>query len=246
MYSAVVLGWPATDHQPEPRDVDTDRDHVRRQHDVDRGTARPFAGFAPVNAHAELVEDGGDVAGADPRGELLGLIEIPVGQPSSLRTPEAVGHVVVEHPAHAAQLAQRVEVADQRHPRVGSCAVLLVEHLLPRPARVAYTRVATDLNRCPMPHTPRYRRPGVSSIGRSTAKKESPASRTCGGNTASATAEQRCRSGARPDGSSRSRRRPWAATACRRPPTTRARRWRSRRGRTASRAARRSGAARPG
>ena len=62
-----------------------------------------------------------------PRGQLLDESgRSRRARPRRSIADERVEHVVLDQPAHPAELAQRVEVADQRHPRVGGLAAVLL------------------------------------------------------------------------------------------------------------------------
>ena len=143
MYSLVLFGCPATTIAPEARDVDTDGDHVRRQQHVDR---RRLA--LAVLARLALLGDSrwtpswSSVSGmslAVLREVSSSICSRPRSRP--VRAEQAALHVVLDEPAHAAELAQRVEVADERHVRVGRLARLAVEH---RPRRLELRDVHAD------------------------------------------------------------------------------------------------------
>ena len=84
-----------------------------------------------VERHFQVVEHVGDVGRILARGQLVDRAERPADQPALVHLLQAGPHVVIDEPPHPAQFPHRVEVADQRHPRVHLLAValLLVEVL---------------------------------------------------------------------------------------------------------------------
>ena len=129
------------DHRAESLDVDADRDHVRRQQHVDRPRLAVLALPAVLLRLArdpELVEHLRDVGGGLARGQLL---EDQAAASLAAAAEHAALDVVLDQAAHPAQLAQRVEVTDQRHVRVGRGAGLAAEH---RPRRLQLRDVHPD------------------------------------------------------------------------------------------------------
>ena len=117
----VRLGLAEHDHQPEPRDVETDRDHVGRDRAV-------HALLDLVERRLESAPRLGHLVGRHARGQLdhLGEGLAVLKEPGLLADPLAravaldrVLDLLLENPARAAQLAQAVEVAEHRHVRVG-------------------------------------------------------------------------------------------------------------------------------
>ncbi len=116
------------DHQPEPRDVEADRDHVRRDGAVD-------ALLDVVEANPQPPPRLGHLVGGHARGQLHDLREVlaVLEEPALFADPlaAAVGldrvlNLFLEDPPRPAQLAQAVEVAEHRHVRVGGVLVVLV------------------------------------------------------------------------------------------------------------------------
>ena len=129
----------------------------------------PVFGASGSCSDAELVEDVGDVAGADPAGQLAQLADAcRRARPWRSVRRSRLRHVVVDDPPHAAELAQRIEVADERHPRVGGAPVLLEERLRGREHRgedagLDRLQAARPARRCRG-----SRRPATSAVERST------------------------------------------------------------------------------
>ena len=125
-----ALGLTGHHHQPEPLHVDADGDHVGGEHDVDRTSDSVLSG--PSAREAVEPPSGSRISGMselDPRevsSSIVPYVSVARAQVARLAASSRgrrVSHVVIDQSPHATELAQRVEVADQRHPRVGRLAV---------------------------------------------------------------------------------------------------------------------------
>ena len=150
----VRLGLAEHDHQPEPGDIQTDRDHVGRDRAVH---ALPLVEGA-LQAAARLR----DLVRRDARGQLHHLREClavleeaaPLTDAPTLPVPPGgILNFLFEDPAGAAELAQAVEVAEHGHVRVGGV------HLVSVPARVAVGLLGRAHQRKPHPAHHRLRVP---------------------------------------------------------------------------------------
>ncbi|MNZ97638.1 hypothetical protein D3C78_1168870 [compost metagenome] len=146
-------------HDAQSIDVDTDRQHVGRQHDVDStriallplGNVPTFLGIPfGLEHHFELIEILGDVLVRNPRSQLADIHDAALGQTrplhhAHLHTVRTSLHVVLGQTLHATQLSQRVEVAHHGHVRVGGFAESIEQRL----SRGQRCRVDTDQHRRP-------------------------------------------------------------------------------------------------
>ena len=116
------LGLAGDDHQPEPVDVDADRDHVAREENVDVA----FAPVGPREAGFRLRHPSRGLAAREL--DRLHLDEpipeprMPSGEtdgPLVLDRSRAGTHLVLDEPPHPPELSQAVEVPGERHVGVG-------------------------------------------------------------------------------------------------------------------------------
>jgi hypothetical protein len=120
MYSALVLGCPSTTISPRPGDVEADGDHVRGDGHVhpvvvvERQRQPPLGLGHLVSAHAGGQLD--HLVGDLPLREKPLLLAVPL---TAGVARQAGAHLVLDDPPAAAQLAEAVEVAEQRHVGVG-------------------------------------------------------------------------------------------------------------------------------
>jgi hypothetical protein len=116
------LGLAGDDHQPEPVDIDPDRDHVAREENVD-------VAFAPVGPREAGFRFRDPSRGLAAR-ELDRLhLDEPIPEPGMLpgetdgpfvfdrSRPGA--HLVLDEPPHSPELSQTVEVPGERHVGIG-------------------------------------------------------------------------------------------------------------------------------
>ena len=122
MYSAAVFGWPCTTISPSRSDVEANGDHVGRKSDIDR--IRSIAAEDRLQALFRLRH----IVGRDARGQFHRLLDLTIGKwavlgieppPLGSVTRGAIPHFILDDPARAAELAQRIEVAKRRHVRIG-------------------------------------------------------------------------------------------------------------------------------
>ena len=165
------LGLAEHDHQAQPGDVEADRDHVGGDRHV-----HPVLLVEPQGQPALRL---GDLVGGHAGGQLDDLVgDRPVGEePLLLADPLAVGvagepgvDLVLDDPPAAAQLAQAVEVAEQRHVGVGGVVGVLlaavgVVGLLGGPEQGQIGPQHHDLEAAPLGGEPQIE-PGVALAGR--------------------------------------------------------------------------------
>ena len=141
MYSAVVLGWPATTIRPS-RFTSTPTE-------IMFVASRTSIGFCGISSNCLALASSRRRAfaagskGASSRSRIVGICVEDLrevsswrnstgnrrGQAPAVHLAEAVADVVVDEAPHPAELAHRVEVADQGHPGVGVVPVAVEEGL---------------------------------------------------------------------------------------------------------------------
>ena len=112
------------DHQPEPRDVEADRDHVRGDRAVDALLLVERRARAAAAPRRPCRSDTREVSSTTSE-NVLRSWKSPRSSPIRLRVAVALDRVLdllLEDPPRAAELAQAVEVAEHRHVRVGRVA----------------------------------------------------------------------------------------------------------------------------
>ncbi len=121
MYSAAVFGCPSTTIRPSRGMSRPDRDHVRRERAVDAVLSRRTSVPSRRRASATLSVGTREVSSTTSEKFLRSW-----NSPRCFADPAAravardrVADLLLDDPPRAAQLAQAVEVADQRHVRVG-------------------------------------------------------------------------------------------------------------------------------
>ena len=153
MYSALVFGCPNTTIRPESRDVETDRNHICGDGDVDaalvlKGRDKPAFGIRHLGrVHAA-------------RQFHRFVVDLPVLKESLRFTNslaggiarETVADFVLDQSARAAKLSQAVEIAEQRHVWIGG---------IRRLAFLLQTRVATSMR----PQATPGRRAACTTLG---------------------------------------------------------------------------------
>ena len=118
---------PLNDHQPEPGDVQANGDHVCGERDID----------CVSGTRAELRLEGllrfRHLVRGYARGQFQQFLNLSIGkwtvlgiEPPALGsvTPGAVSHFILDNPARAAELTQRIEIAKRRHIRIAGVRVL--------------------------------------------------------------------------------------------------------------------------